>query len=209
MGYSHIIWDMNGTLVDDAHLCVKAINPLLLERGLSPIDLDDYRKNFRFPVRDYYRNLGFRLTPEEFDDVAKRFHDGYHSILSEADLFPETAELIHKLLESGKTLSVLSAARQDDLEHVLEFFDLKKCFHHLYGLSDRLAASKIDRGRELMSRVGTAPEQCILIGDTDHDLEVGAALGIAVILVSGGHQCHTVLEKSQADIVRRKTISRE
>ena len=62
MRYKHIIWDWNGTLLDDTWLCVEGINQALIKRNLTPISEDRYREVFTFPVRDYYKKLGFDLT---------------------------------------------------------------------------------------------------------------------------------------------------
>ena len=47
----HVIWDWNGTLVDDAWLCVEIINELLARRGLAPITPCKYSAVFGFPLR--------------------------------------------------------------------------------------------------------------------------------------------------------------
>ena len=38
----HVIWDWNGTLVDDAWLCVEIVNELLTRRGIAPITPSEY-----------------------------------------------------------------------------------------------------------------------------------------------------------------------
>ena len=58
MKYKHIIWDWNGTLVDDTWLCVEIINKLLKKRNLKLVTIDDYKEKFMFPVREYYIELG-------------------------------------------------------------------------------------------------------------------------------------------------------
>ena len=54
MKYKHIIWDWNGTLLDDRWLCVDGINNGLLKRGLTPITEETYMNVFTFPVKNYY-----------------------------------------------------------------------------------------------------------------------------------------------------------
>ena len=185
--YDHVIWDFNGTLLDDAELCVQSVNPLLKEHGLSPIDVHQYRSYFRFPVSDYYSDLGFRLTKEEFSALSDRFHGHYYEFLHQAQLFRGTRELLHELKAAGKTLSVLSAAQQQDLQTALSRFSLHTFFDHIFGLQHRLADSKIARGHELIKKTGIAPEKIVMIGDTLHDLEVGEAIGVEVILLTDGH----------------------
>ena len=50
MKYNHIVWDWNGTLLDDLWLCIDAINSVLDSRGMNKVDETSYRKIFTFPV---------------------------------------------------------------------------------------------------------------------------------------------------------------
>jgi len=58
--YSHIIWDWNGTLLNDVEWCIKVMNQLLVQRSLPPIsDVSAYYEVFCFPIIKYYKNLKF------------------------------------------------------------------------------------------------------------------------------------------------------
>jgi len=198
-----VIWDMNGTLVDDAHVCVGAVNPILREHGLPEITTDTYREFFRFPVMDYYRDLGFRITQEEFEALSHRFHGHYHALLPTAGLFSGTEELLKTLRGQQKRLSILTAARTDDLEKTLSHFSILHLFDHLFGLSHRSADSKVSRGRDLMQAAQIPPEKSVLVGDTLHDLEVGEELGIDVILLTGGHMSEQRLRSKTSRVHQR------
>ena len=51
-----VIWDWNGTLLDDLQLCLRLLNEMLEEDGCpNRYDLAAYREIFGFPVVDYYR----------------------------------------------------------------------------------------------------------------------------------------------------------
>ncbi|RLD72105.1 MAG: HAD family hydrolase, partial [Bacteroidetes bacterium] len=45
-----ILWDWNGTLLDDTDICVQCINSLLETRQLNLLNKERYRKIFTFPV---------------------------------------------------------------------------------------------------------------------------------------------------------------
>ena len=49
----HIVWDWNGTLVNDAWLFVELMNEELKQRNLSLIDIEKYKEHFTFPVKQY------------------------------------------------------------------------------------------------------------------------------------------------------------
>ena len=67
--YTHVIWDWNGTLLDDNWLCVEVMNTLLSSRNLPLLTLERYRDIFDFPVKNYYEKLGFNFKKESFEIV--------------------------------------------------------------------------------------------------------------------------------------------
>lgn len=202
--YKQIIWDFNGTLIDDAEICVRAVNPILLEYGLKEIDLKVYRDFFRFPVQEYYVDLGFRLTDQEFKDLSHRFNETYQSHWNDARVFQGAMDLLHQLKGEGKILSVLSAAWQSDLHAGLDRFGLKHFFDHIFGLQDRLAACKIQRGRELLDASGINAADTVLLGDTLHDLDVGKSLGMDVFLLTEGHMSEERLRAGHHHVYSRR-----
>ena len=54
----HVVWDWNGTLVDDAKLCVDIVNGILSEHMMPAVSLEFYRDHFSFPVSSYYEKIG-------------------------------------------------------------------------------------------------------------------------------------------------------
>ncbi len=58
----------------------------------------------------------------------------------------------------------------------------------LDGCSNIYADSKLEAGRDLLTKIGLSPEQILLVGDTTHDHEVAEELGCAVVLLAEGHQ---------------------
>ena len=86
MRYKHIIWDWNGTLLVDRWLCVEGINQALIKRDLPPISEDRYRKIFTFPVKEYYKKLGFDFESEPFEVAGDEFVDYYGKNFHKAKL---------------------------------------------------------------------------------------------------------------------------
>ena len=81
MNYKNIIWDWNGTIVDDAWLFVQIMNKILKKNQLSLISLDDYKQNFCFPIQKYWRGLGFRFTTKSFNKLNANFIKQYQKAM--------------------------------------------------------------------------------------------------------------------------------
>jgi phosphoglycolate phosphatase len=183
----HIIWDWNGTLFDDAWLCVEIINRLLAKRGLSLIDASLYQNEFVFPVEAFYRRVGFDLAQEPFHHLANEYMEHYDRRRAECSLQPGVREVLAMLSTRGCTHSILSATEQSRLEEMLLFTNLRGQFAKLVGIGDCYARGKTDNGRQLVSSLCCEASEIVMIGDTLHDYEVASLMGIECILITSGH----------------------
>ena len=181
-----LIWDWNGTLLDDVPAAVNALNRMLVKRGASPISIAHYRSHFGFPVRPFYAELGVDLDRWDWDEICEDFHS---YIAEEPQSIREDAVAALQLAKGhGFSQCVLSALRQDLLECSLEKNGLMVFFDLVYGVDNLDGASKLQRGKELVAALGAGAANAIMIGDTLHDAEVAKALGVDCVLVSCGHQ---------------------
>jgi len=197
----HIIWDWNGTLLDDVSACVTAINRMLVVRGKQTVDVNHYRRIFDFPVKGYYLALGFDLDREDWDAMAREFHDAYAEAVRECSLHHQIPAILAELQKMKIGLSVLSASEKRLLENMLSVYQIRDRFLHVYGLDDLYAHSKLEQGMDLMQMLQIDPSRVLLVGDTRHDAEVADALGCQVILLACGHQSRERLEATGAQVV--------
>ena len=77
--YTHVIWDFNGTILDDVDLCIDCVNRMLRDRAMPSIpDRAYYRGIMGFPIEDYYRALGFNFEKEDYHRVLAPEWVGYY-----------------------------------------------------------------------------------------------------------------------------------
>lgn len=189
----HIIWDWNGTLLDDRQACVDAINILLGRRGLPAVTIQQYLEVFDFPVRNYYLKLGFDFTRDDWNAVAVEYHEAYARTSPSAPLRHGTTATLETLRAHGIGVSVLSACELRLLRRMIQERHILPYFEHIYGLDDLFAASKVDLGHSLLNNAGLPRAHTLMIGDTTHDYEVARAMGIPCLLMTGGHQAESKL----------------
>ncbi len=201
MKYKHIIWDYNGTLLNDTALCVSIINNMLTARKLPTVTADKYRELFDFPVKDYYERIGFDFKKESFEKVGTEFIVQYDKKSHTTKLQPGIFKLIKEISEAGIKQSVLSARKKEQLYEELEKFEIKHFFEYIYGLDDHYAGGKTEQGKELLKKTALPENEIILIGDTTHDCEVANVLGVNAVMVSYGHHTEKKLKKYNFNIV--------
>ncbi|MBX3022864.1 MAG: HAD hydrolase-like protein [Bdellovibrionales bacterium] len=201
-GKTHIIWDWNGTLLADIDHAVKTVNRILEEEKLPLTTVESYKSIFGFPVIEYYKKLGLPTEPNYFLGLCDRFNQYFHEELHKLELHPGARNILASIKAAGKTQSLLSASEHHRLLECVRTFKVESFFDHVYGIFDKTAASKVERGLELIRTTNTPKHKTVLIGDTDHDLEVGQAMGIEVILVEHGHQNPNRLRGVHKNVVK-------
>ncbi|HSH51393.1 MAG TPA: hypothetical protein VK982_06685, partial [Bacteroidales bacterium] len=72
-----IIWDWNGTLLNDIDACIISMNVMLERRNMKLLDKAMYRKMFTFPVQDYYKSIGFDFLQESFEKLSIEYINLY------------------------------------------------------------------------------------------------------------------------------------
>lgn len=180
-----MIWDWNGTLLDDVELVVDIMNGLLARRRLPSLDVARYHEVFTFPVRDYYQRLGFDFAAEPFEALAVEFISAYSDRWPEAELRDGVQAGVAALARRGIGQSMLSASESELLDAATTHFGLAEVMTHRVGISDHHAVGKVAEGRAHVAELDA--ERILLVGDTEHDAEVALELGIDCVLLEGGH----------------------
>ena len=197
-----ILWDWNGTLLDDVELCVDALNRLLARFGYPQrYDHDQYRAIFGFPVQEYYARAGFDFTRDSFDALAVSFMEDYIPASEACPLMVGARDALEAFARAGLRQVILSASPITTLEHQVEARGVAPYFDRLLGLGDIYAKSKVDLGLRYLREEGFAPSRAVMIGDSTHDFEVARALGVHCVLQSSGHQPPEVLRQPGTTVV--------
>ncbi len=198
--YDCIIWDFNGTLLDDVRTGIDSVNTLLAERGLSTIESEEhYRRIFRFPIIEYYRSLGFDFDSEPYEVLAPKWVALYLENVKRAGLFDDVKDTLEYFRERNVRQIVLSATERVMLERQLNFLGIRDYFDEVMGLGDIHAGSKLSLARAWRER--NADARALLIGDTDHDAENAKEMGTDCVLVARGHQSKEYLKTLGAPVV--------
>jgi len=192
-----IIWDWNGTLLDDVAYGLALTDRLLRLFHLEPMEtVENYRERFGFPIVDYYAALGFDRFI--FPTVAVIWMDEYMRGDASIPLQKDAVRTAERFRDHGLEQVIISASKLENLQAQLKLRPQFVFFSPPCGLSDIYAGSKVDIARAWMQRQGVSKNETLLIGDTLHDLEVAQAIGCRCVLVENGHQSKKRLQAAGA-----------
>ncbi len=201
LNYKHIIWDWNGTLLNDVDYSLNITNQMLSKRNLPQMSYEKYREIFEFPIINYYNKIGFSFESEPFEVIADEFITLYESNCYECGLHHETEKILQSIMAAGISQSILSAAYETSLKQFVNHFDITHYFIQIIGLSNHYAESKIDNGKMWIEHNDISPQEVLLIGDTVHDYETAQAMGTKCLLIAEGHHNIEKLKTCGVEVV--------
>jgi len=199
--FDAVIWDWNGTLLNDVVVVVETINQLLSDRNLPQLTVGKYLDVFTFPVRDYYSKIGFDFQNEPFEIPALQFITIYNEVVTLCGLYDEVVPVLTGFQNRGIRQFILSAMEQNQLVRTVSDNGISHFFDDLYGLDNHYAHSKVDNGKLLIRNNNLNPDRTLLVGDTIHDFEVARSIGCSCILIANGHQSKARLLSTGARVV--------
>jgi phosphoglycolate phosphatase len=186
-GKTLIIWDWNGTLLDDRAVCIASMNRMLTRRSMPLVSETRYLELFRFPVKDYYIDLGFDFNREPYEALSVEFINHYRELQPAASLYNGAVDLLNAFRKLGLKQIILSAMERSTLIRDVSDRGITPYFDAILGVEDIYANGKAAIASEYLASSGQLADEILMLGDTEHDYEVSITLGCTCILISQGH----------------------
>jgi phosphoglycolate phosphatase-like HAD superfamily hydrolase len=181
----HLVWDWNGTLLDDLPLVVAATNASIAQHGVAPITAEEHRRDFFRPIINYYAMLlGRPVDDEEFVALDKIFHITYSDGLASCAL---ATDAVPALRAWTGTQSLLSMWFHAELVPAVDRYGLAGYFIRVDGLRASIGGgSKTPHLIAHLAELGLTGPDCVLIGDSVDDSDAAAVVGARCVLYGGG-----------------------
>lgn len=193
---SHVVWDWNGTLLNDNDAVLAAVNAVCLDFGRASLTWVEWQEVYARPLRTTYEQILQRLLDDqEWARVDKLFHDRYHALLHTCGLAAGVPSVLGRVAESGRTQSLLSMWFHERLVPTIDQFGLTEYFRRVDGLAGDIGGgSKTDSLLRHLEAQALDPADVVLIGDVVDDAEAARAAGTSCVLVTTGAMTRTALE---------------
>ncbi|MER7952994.1 HAD hydrolase-like protein [Streptomyces sp. NPDC096079] len=198
----HLVWDWNGTLLDDIGAVIGATNAAFAELGLESITLERYRDLYTVPVPKFYERLMGRLpTDEEWTVMDGVFHRHYWERAESCGLTTGAAELLAARQRSGLTQSLLSLAPHAELIPLVRRHGIAERFVRVDGRPDTSTDGKSGHMVRHLAALGVPAERVVVIGDAADDAVAAAHVGARAVLYTGGSHSRASLSRVGVPVV--------
>jgi phosphoglycolate phosphatase-like HAD superfamily hydrolase len=200
-GLLHLVWDWNGTVLNDFDVGFRSTNSSFRDAGLPEITTAMYRELLRTPTRSFYAAVLDRDPSDEECDVLKHaFHTYYLLYEKEAALSSGLPHLFRQWHGSGHTQSLLSLHPQDKLVPAVERHGLTPYFALVQGTTPPSLERKAAYLADHLARLKVDPAAAVLIGDSVDDAHAAEQTGASIVLYSGGFGARADLAATGAPV---------
>ncbi len=198
MKYTHIIWDWNGTLLDDIGASLASVNDMLAARGEPPMDINRYKECIGTPIIRFYEQV-FDLEKEDYPSILAEYNAGYMRHLADCGLTEGAEQAIADFAAAGIHQAIVSSSNNAQLCENARKYGVYDCFEAVLGAADFKADSKIERACAYLAQ-SDGEKRVLVVGDLEHDAEMAAQIGADCVLLTSGHEHPERLERSGAVI---------
>lgn len=201
MKYKNILWDWNGTILNDTPVAFEATNILLKRYGSPTITIEYYRDNIDTPIVNFYSKI-FDLNKHDVKTLDDEWGVLYNQLSDKIGLHEGVRELLGFFENENSRQVILSAFKTKEIEKYARKFSVEKYFEKILGTEDNVMESKTVRGLRYMRENNFPPEQTLYIGDTVHDFDTARGLGVDCVLFSGGQQSPKLLKRLKVPVYK-------
>ncbi len=185
--YSHIIFDLDGTLINSKIGLENSLNYMLDKMGISLDGSSIVDQLIGPPIQDGLKNT-LDFTEKQVELGVNIFREYYSQRgLYEGELYPGILDLLEELEQQGKMLYVATSKKDIFAQTVLRHFSIDRYLIDIQGAGDGGKHTKAELITRLMDRNRIIPsEEVVMIGDTRYDIVGGQANEINTIAVGYG-----------------------
>jgi len=197
MRFRGVFFDLDGTLLDTTPLILKSFQHTFRKHYQRDVSLADIQPFMGKPLRAAMEIM----APGEEDAVIatyREFNLRHHDEL--AGIFTGVHDTVKKLYDAGAILAVVTSKSSVTARRGLRLFNLEQYFSAVIGVDETLRHKpEPDPVLAALQATGLLPGECIMIGDSPHDIMSGRSAGLKTAAVAWSFVSLTELQASEPD----------
>jgi len=187
---THVLFDLDGTLLDTAPDLAAAVNAARSLRTLAPLPFSMIRPSVS------HGSFALARVGCEFDETSHAFEQFRHDLLEsyaanvarQSSLFDGMDELLRELESTGIPWGIVTNKPEYLTTPLLRQLDLTE--RAAVVICGDTAQNKKPHPEPLLlaaARIKAQPQRCVYIGDAERDIVAGKAAGMATIVALYGY----------------------
>jgi phosphoglycolate phosphatase len=187
---THVLFDLDGTLIDSSRSILLGFDAALREHGLAPrVALDS--RLIGPPLPEALRILSGEDDPQRLAALAKSFTDYYDTEgFKASDAYPGAGAMLDALRSAGLVLHIATNKRFLPTQRILQWLGWAGHFGEVYAIDKHPGARFADKASMiayLMASLGLQSAHGVYVGDRDDDRAAATANGLPFVLAAWGY----------------------
>ena len=204
MPFTHVIFDMDGTILDTLEDLALAGNHVCEAHGWPTFPIDAYR----YKVGNGMLKLVERFMPAEYLGDSRTFQTAYEEFCSyyaehkqdHTAPYPGTIEMLQRLRDAGIVCAVLTNKDHSAAAPLAEQYFGRETFDLVQGRVDAFPPKpEAPITLHVMRQLGAEPASTLYVGDSNVDVACGHNAGLKVAGVTWGFRGKEELKQAGAD----------
>jgi phosphoglycolate phosphatase len=201
-----VVFDVDGTLVDSQHHILDAMGFAFGRAGLPLPDRETALAVVGLSLPQAMAALVPHLPPPEIEALVAHYRLSFAeqrlSANGTAPLYPGARAALDRLAARPETLiGVATGKARRGLDHILAAHGLAHLVATAQTADDHPSKPHPSMLLAALAETGVAPDRAVMVGDTEFDVAMGRAAGMATIGVAWGYHLPARLAAAGADAV--------
>lgn len=199
ISFSHICFDLDGTLVNSGKTILKSTVASLQELGIkTEIDEDTFVNLIGLHFNDIFSYL--KIDIESFDHFISIYKKKYFDYIDLSLLYEDAKEILDYLSGKNTKLSLLTTKSQDQADRIINHFNLRNNFDYVMGRREGIAHKPSPEPLQIIcNELDISLEDTLMVGDTELDIRCGKNAGAKTCAVLHGYRTEEQLKEEQPD----------
>jgi beta-phosphoglucomutase len=204
MALQAVLFDFNGTIINDEPIHRQLIDDLLLSENLRPA-AKSYRniclgKTDRACLLDLFAEQGRSVNDLQLQKILVRKAQAYQHFLAtlpELPIYPDLVDLLAQLQSAGMQLGIVTGALRGEVETVLKQSGLLDRFAVIVACEDVPTSKPAPDGYLLAAaQLNLQPQECLAIEDTFTGIQAAQAAHIPVVGIAHTYPFHMLQRRA-------------
>lgn len=184
-----LVFDWDGTLADSELFIVNAMQAAIKQHDLDMRTRDEIRNIIGLGLMEAAAVLFPELEQAGHAALADSYRQHYSATArGKTALFPEVKETLVKLQEQDYKLAVATGKSRKGLDNSLHETGIRDFFHITRCADETFSKPHPQMLFDIMEHLFIAPENTIMIGDSEYDLLMARNANVTPVAVSYGAQ---------------------
>lgn len=182
MTNGHILFDLDGTLIDSSEGVVIATNYALSQMGVAERPADQIKAFIGYPLETMFASF----TDAPIEDLSRHFQvKARETVVASAIELDNSGSVLRELANAGYTLALVTTKISIHIDLIIEKCGWQDLFSAAIGGDD------VDRVKPApdafllaLRKLSADPKRTLVVGDTENDILAARKIGLATVAVA-------------------------